>query len=652
MDGLPETKANKTKQVMKQLFRNRNCHSLCPPVLNEADLNRLAEIGPEELSPNFIEQAQMLIGFVYTSTPIKKVCGLTITGSILGTMLSSYVSKINKNKSLSLPSIFSLAVATEARRCKEQMLLTFFEEMTVIERKLPMDEDDLSNLHEEKSTRFMSLFDKSLESLLSKSEVQENRSNLKQRMLDYLKDLKISNSNVSLEFCKGQFQRLFETLFASKDFVPSDLENKLIAGIEEYQSTAIGPAADIVLADNVPVIVGFCAQMLRQADAAHRSEFEVLKAEMTKLTADLKSSRESEKLLLELVNELSDKAARAVEAKDGQLIKIAATVDARAAAAESKLRDFKREFQRLLIELEHTKKEKLSSVQTQAEIHESHIAEIEQRLAKTLTANTKLTRQLEDLRREFEQAVGEKNTQIHQLNRKIKALERPSEGPRQDAVIVMSLKDYMESIRSNFANDQLARSKAQNYVEQLSVVQAELNKVRLEEQSLRLKLTEEHQATKADLRAKLEASEKQVAKLEQLFSSAREALARKSTEIEASSPVPIPVESREDEEHSKANNKMLEKHLDIQLELSESQRKMIVQLRGEVEVQEEIISKVKYDVIAKEDDNDMLIQVINGILEYNKKLRPTLKNVFNSMHNPELKSKVEQLLTRHQVPFI
>mmetsp|Transcript_29231 Transcript_29231/g.52227 ORF Transcript_29231/g.52227 Transcript_29231/m.52227 type:complete len:580 (-) Transcript_29231:1182-2921(-) len=578
-------------------------------------------------------------------------------------MLSLIVSKINKKKTPNLTSLISLAIATDARRCKEQMLLTFFEEMTVLERKLPMDDEDLTNLHDEKSTRFLGMFDKCLEFVLLKPEVQEERKNLQQRIDDYLKDLKISNYNQSLEFCRSTFHRLFDSLMASTVLTHTEVEKKLMDAIEEYHNTAMGPCADLVMADNITVIATFCLQTLKQADIDSQTQIEDLKAEVSRLTSALNNCYDAEKILHELIAEVTEKSTRSVVEKDEQLAALTASIEARVQTAEAKLRDIKRENQSIQIELEQAKKEKELLAETQTEIHEKHLEEVEQRYAKTLANNSKLNKQMEELRRDFDHALDDKNTTINELNRKIKQLECHTESsPRQDAIIVMQIKDYLEGIRSNFTNDQLSRKKAVHYMEQLSLVQNELNKIRLDEQSQRLRLSEDYETNKSSLRSQLEASTKHCVRLEQLCNSLQEALNRKKAEPTSPLKVEMPAESAEEkverlvepaESEIDMDTKisLLENHLEIQLELSESQRNTIEQLRIELDEKFELLNTLKYDVVAKEDDNDMLLQALNNILEYSKKLRPTLKNVFSAMHNPDLKAKVEAILTRHKIPF-
>jgi hypothetical protein len=651
VEGLPETKVNKIKLVLRQLFQRRSCYYLCSAATSDPDIQRIADITADQLNPTFIEQAQEFLGFVYSSTQVKQVTGISVTGPVLANMLSLFAGKLNKKKAPFISNVFTLAVATEARRNKEQMLISFFEEMSAVERKLPIDEEDLVNKHAEKSARFMGTFDKRLESMLIKTEVQEERRNLQIRMEDYLRDLKHSNYNRSLERCKTTFHKLLDGVLSAKHESPTELERKLLDSIEEYQRSAIGPCSELVLSDNINVIVTFCTQTLRQADIDKCTEVDALKAEVFKLTMQLETSKESERALQQLVKETGERATKTLEAKDQQLTQLTSVINARVHSAEGKARELNREIASLKIELEQANKEKLLLAETQSEIHEKRIEEAEERYSKTIGLNARLNQQLEELRREFERVMSDKNTAINELTRKIKQLESHTEStPRQDAVIVMSVKDYLEGIQSNFTNDQMSRKKAIHYMEQLAIVQAELNKTRLAEQSQRLKLSEDYELRQTSLRSQLEASERHCAKLEQLSTSLQEALNKRKAEPEAPSRTDEAGEKSQSED-SPLKQSLLENHLEIQNEMIETQRQTIESLRGEVDEKVELISTLKFDVVAKEDDNDMLLQVIHGTLEFTKKLRPSLKNVFSAMHNPELKSKVEQLLTKHRVPF-
>jgi DNA repair exonuclease SbcCD ATPase subunit len=432
------------------------------------------------------------------------------------------------------------------------------------------------------------------------------------------------------------------------------MNEALLQCIEDYQNEAAGPCVNLVLVDNLSVIVNYCLQALRKAEVDHCLVSDALKAENASLRSQVNAFKETEASLQELVRATVDKASKQVQAKDLQLAELTAAINARANASETKLRDFSRELQTLQADLDQARREKQLLADTQSEILAKRLEEAETRTLKASSQSSRLAEQLEELRLEHSQLMSEKTSAIHELSRKIKQLESQTEAsPRQDTFILMAIKDYFEGMQSCFASEQTAHKKAMHCMEQLAEVQAELNRTRLAEQSQRFKLTEEFEAKQRVLKSQLQSHSNQIAELEKVCQLQGSKLAMLKTVAP-----PPPQEDAPEAEVQAAEGKddnfahdLLENHLEIQFELIDTQRQSIEALRQEIDSQLELISKLKYDVVAKEDDNDMLLQVVNATLEFTKKMRPSLKNVFGAMHNPELKAKVEQLLTKHRVPF-
>jgi hypothetical protein len=647
-----EADLNKTKQALRSLFPKRSCHYLCTPVVHEADLSNVGTLRADQLSPTFIEQAQQFLGTVYLSTEAKQISGAPVTGPVLGNLLSLITDKLNKKRTLSVCRMFSSALGSEARRIKEQLLMSYFEDLTEVERKFPTDDEEITTAHTEKQASVLSSYDLLLGPMQTRPEVQEERKNMTLRMEDFLRDLKESNFNKSLDQSKQTFQRLFDSLLSTDPADAGKIEHALLQCIEDYHSEASGPCVNLVLVDNLSVIVNYCLQALRKAEVDHCLVADALKAENASLRNQVDAFKEAEAALQELVRTTVDKASKQVQAKDLQIAELTAAINARVNTSENKLRDFSRELQTLQADLDQARREKQLLADTQSEILKKRLEEAETRTLKATSQSSRLAGQLEELRLEHSQIISEKTSVINELSRKIKQLESQTEAsPRQDTFILMAVKDYFEGMQSCFASEQTAHKKAKHCMEQLAEVQAELNRTRLAEQSQRFKLTEEFEAKQGELKSQLQSCSKQIAELEKVCQLQGSKLAMLKAVEPPQGEVPeVEVQTAEGKDEDFAHD-LLENHLEIQFELIDTQRQSIEALRQEVDSKLELISKLKYDVVAKEDDNDMLLQVVNATLEFTKKMRPSLKNVFGAMHNPELKAKVEQLLTKHRVPF-
>lgn len=636
-EGPPEGKVNKVRTIMRHMFRKRTCF-----LISQA----------QESS-----QLRSFTSYVMNSTDYKRVVGRQLTGPMVCNLLQTYVHRLRKRAPPVIIKAFESAVAAEARRNKERLFLEYLEKMTSTETSIPTDEDSMQMDHQIYSKKCLEKFDRTMRPVLGESEVQAERKGLVERMEDNLRDLRERNFNASLESCRSLFNTLFDTSsFRVADFTNIDL--KWQASIASYREKASGPCADYILAENVQLIISQCGAVIKENNIRHESQKETINRELQSATKQLLELKDLEILLRSKLSEANSKVIEQNEVKDRQVAELQANVNVRAQQAETKVRDLTREVQGLKLELEQALKEKEMMIETQRDILDKRIADTEAKYQRTLLENQKLERQLDEIREQQEHSLLEKNEVIGEMSKRLKLMENQessSQPSRQDN-LVASLREYLQDILANFSSDVAARGKNTTLVEQVSQLQSELNKLRLHEQEQRLKLVEDYEDQIAKLRQELEMETRSSA---QMVNSMVSQLQNEVTELSGeiftkSQKISMLIDrvTRLDQEKEalKKSQQLTQNQLEDQLEVIEALNRSIESLKADTDEKIEQISRLKFENVGHEDDNDILIQVISAALEYTKRQRGNLRGQLQNMHNAGNRAKVEDILSKYHVP--
>lgn len=87
---------NKIRNVIKSMFKERDCCVMVRPLTNEGDLQHLTEKSLEELRPEFIDQVTQLRRKVLNRVKPKMMNGMKLNGQMIMDLLTSYVDAINR----------------------------------------------------------------------------------------------------------------------------------------------------------------------------------------------------------------------------------------------------------------------------------------------------------------------------------------------------------------------------------------------------------------------------------------------------------------------------------------------------------------------------------------------------------------------------
>ena len=654
--GVSDTSpAGKIREAVKRLFRKRACMILPKPsdgpIQSESDL-----------SPFCREPLNTAVEFIRTNCSCKKVGGKYVSGAVVCNMAQDFIHRFQKGAPLLLIRAFERAVAAEARRHKEKLLISYLDRIGRLEKDLPVDEDKLTFEYQQATKDLLGEFDKLLLPVANQAEVLEERNSLVERMESMFNELKEANANASLEDCKVLFKDIFEPLKNDKfpeteDRTPNltEFERRWRAAIQTYQDKARGPNREYVFQTEFPFVVTWVGGAVREMVLAFAKIKDELEQNVSVLMKHRDEARAGESRLKQMLADSNKAFEKQLEQKDQLIVDLQASVNSRILQAENKSREQAREIQTLRVELEQAKKERELMLEKERDISEKRLADMESKLHKAQNENQRLEQSLDDAREEHDKLLAEKNEAINQLARQLKVLElQPEATPRQDSSLLRTMKQYLEDIMSHFENEQTARNKNIGLLDQISRLQSELNQVRLKDHEAKMELVEEYEHKLREQRLEREASERQLTasisqSIEQLHAtqeSVSQETERKNKQI---AELDIRMKRLEEEKQLRLEEfRRREQQLDDQYSVLTQHVKAIEALRSEMDDKEMMIAKLMTGNEAEKDDNDILIRTMGFLLEFHKQKRGVIP--VNQIHNDENRSKLVQLLAKYKVP--
>lgn len=244
---------NTLREVIKDLFRARDCATLVRPVSDEDTLRHIQQVPFESLRPQFQEQAEAFVRKVYGSLRPKTVQGSFVSGAALVGLAAEYCSAINSSAVPTIQSAWSSVVRRELRCCqREAMRLYHAKVRETITKRLPMSEDRLHELHRAAKAHAMEAF---LAPRFDEVDprVLECRQETASRIKQLHEDAKEENRRASRLLCEAVAAELYAAQIESKLCTPGAYRcvEQLMQGWEQlrrdYSARAGGPAQSEVL---------------------------------------------------------------------------------------------------------------------------------------------------------------------------------------------------------------------------------------------------------------------------------------------------------------------------------------------------------------------------------------------------------------------
>jgi len=150
---------NKLRDVIKELFRDRDCCTIVRPVADEADLRNIQKLPYESLRPQFRTQVEAFVKKVYTNLKPKKIGGTSMDGSMFINLASEYCKAINASAVPTIQSAWTSVVQHQLRLCLKDAVQVYRSQMNdKAMQHLPMTTDQLHDIHKVAKAEAKKLF--------------------------------------------------------------------------------------------------------------------------------------------------------------------------------------------------------------------------------------------------------------------------------------------------------------------------------------------------------------------------------------------------------------------------------------------------------------------------------------------------------------
>ncbi|EYU28019.1 hypothetical protein MIMGU_mgv1a000715mg [Erythranthe guttata] len=146
---------NEIRESIRALFPDRECYTLVRPLSNENDLQRLDQINPDKLRPEFKSGLDSLTRFVFERTRPKQMGATVMTGPILARITQSFLDALNNG---AVPTITSSWQSVEEAECQKAYELGAEVYMASFDRSKPPEEAALREENEDAVRKSMATF--------------------------------------------------------------------------------------------------------------------------------------------------------------------------------------------------------------------------------------------------------------------------------------------------------------------------------------------------------------------------------------------------------------------------------------------------------------------------------------------------------------
>ena len=160
-------KMNDIKQMIRTCFRKRKCYCLRRPLHNEEDLQKIDDFEYEDLRPEFTNEADKLLKYVYSDIKelqIKKPSDdensglINVNGRSFAYLAKYYVDKINNGE---IPDFVESFVAISERECslaKEKAFNLYRKSIHEITEDKVFEVEELMNIHDQLWEKTVALY--------------------------------------------------------------------------------------------------------------------------------------------------------------------------------------------------------------------------------------------------------------------------------------------------------------------------------------------------------------------------------------------------------------------------------------------------------------------------------------------------------------
>lgn len=141
---------NRIRRVISSCFKERDCCTLVRPLTDERDLQNLSNMEDFQLRAEFVEQSLALRKRILNKAKVKSLNGKPLNGSMLSSLLQSYVVSINEGAVPNIENAWTYICKAQCHNALNQAF-TEFENLTAssLEVRWPTEPDVITGLYKE-----------------------------------------------------------------------------------------------------------------------------------------------------------------------------------------------------------------------------------------------------------------------------------------------------------------------------------------------------------------------------------------------------------------------------------------------------------------------------------------------------------------------
>ncbi|CAG9321625.1 unnamed protein product [Blepharisma stoltei] len=140
---------NRIRKLLTHFFRDIDCATLVRPTEREEDLQRLDDMNPDQLRPEFVEQISELRNKVFAKVKPKMLNGKQLSGEMLLVFMQSYIDSMNSGCVPNIENAWNYICKAQNKRAFEDAAQTYERILGSASRKLPVMEEQIKALHKE-----------------------------------------------------------------------------------------------------------------------------------------------------------------------------------------------------------------------------------------------------------------------------------------------------------------------------------------------------------------------------------------------------------------------------------------------------------------------------------------------------------------------
>ncbi|ROJ35278.1 Guanylate-binding protein 1 [Anabarilius grahami] len=198
---------NLPRRCLRHFFAVKKCFVFPRPASTQ-NMRRMEQLTEEELDSEFLEQAKTFCRYIYDSAKPKIVSGgRTITGTALGNLAEVYIEAIRSGKVPCLENAVVSLAKIQNVRAVEQALESYMNKMLSM-AQLPMDPEDLSNIHKVAEKKAIEVFI----TMSFNDNDQIYQQELMGKIHNEYQDMCQQNHEASLMQCEEALREVFDTL--------------------------------------------------------------------------------------------------------------------------------------------------------------------------------------------------------------------------------------------------------------------------------------------------------------------------------------------------------------------------------------------------------------------------------------------------------